>query len=369
MRILHLISSGGMYGAEAVILNLSLALNSAGENTTALALFNNSARPNLQLRQAAEKAGLETHSLECRGQFDPRLPSRIRELAKTLHSDIVHAHGYKADIYAGWALGRADVALVATCHNWIDNGMALRLYGWLDRRTLRGFQRIAAVSQAVRARLLASGVRPDRVEIIPNGILLPDYSLSEHIADGSPLTIGLAGRLSPEKGIDIFIQASETVLRHTPSARFLIAGDGPEHDRLQSLIRDLNLHDRVQLLGRCEDMAAFYASLDMLVISSHTEGLPMALLEGMAYGLPVVATRVGDIPSVLEEEKTGKLVAPGDSSALASAMTELLSDPGRRRAMRVAARERVAAEFSASAMAQRYVRLYRDALASKKERS
>jgi glycosyltransferase involved in cell wall biosynthesis len=354
-----------MYGAEAVILNLSLALNAGGQDVGVLAVFQNSARPNLDLRTAAEKAGLETHLIECRGQFDPAVPSRLRRLTKTLQIDIVHSHGYKADIYAGWALRRSGVALVATCHNWIDSSVMLRMYGWLDRRMLRSFQQVAAVSQAVRTRLLAAGLKPERVQIIRNGIVLSQDSLPRDVPSDCPLTVGLVGRLSREKGIDIFITASGAVLRQYPSARFLIAGDGPEHDLLQSLIHELKLHDQVCLVGRCEDMAGFYSSLDLLVISSHTEGLPMALLEAMAYGLPVVATRVGDIPSVIEEDRTGKLVPPGDPAAVAAAIVALLSDSRSRRAMGVRARERVAAEFSASTMAQRYGQLYRDAIAKR----
>lgn len=368
MRILHLISSGGMYGAEAVILNLSLSLNAGGESQSVLAVFHNSAQPNLELHTAAEKAGIETHLIECHGQLDPAVPSRLRRLTKTLQIDVVHTHGYKADIYAGWGLRRSNVAVVATCHNWIDNGIILRMYGRLDRWVLRRFQEVAAVSQAVRERLLSAGLKPERVQIIRNGIVLSNGSLPMDAPGDRPLTVGLVGRLSPEKGIDIFIRAAESVLREFSSARFLVAGDGPEHDRLESLIHELKLEDRVVLLGRCEDMAGFYSSLDLLVISSHTEGLPMALLEGMAHGLPVVATCVGDIPSVVEEGRTGKLVPPGNPTALATAITALLSDAGCRRAMGGGARERVVAEFSASTMAKRYVELYRDALSARRSR-
>ena len=369
MRILHLISSGGMYGAEAVILNLSLALNASGEDVAVLAVFQNSARTNLELQTAAEKAGIETHLIECRGQLDPAVPSRLRRLVRTLQIDVVHSHGYKANIYAGWALRQSDAALAATCHNWIDNSLLLRMYGRLDRWILRRFERVAAVSQAVRERLLSSGLKPEQVQIIRNGIALPHDSLSRSVPTDRPMTIGLVGRLSPEKGIDIFIKATESVLRQHPSVRVLIAGDGPERESLQSLIQELKLENHVSLVGRCEDMTGFYNSLDLLVISSHTEGLPMALLEAMAYGLPVVATRVGDVPSVVEEGKTGKLVQPGDPAVLANAIIDLLSDGGLRRSMGITARERVAAEFSASAMAQRYVQLYRDALITKRSRA
>lgn len=365
MRVLHLISSGGMYGAEAVILSLSAAINATEEHRVLLGVFSNSAQPNLELRDAAISAGIETHTIECRGQLDLGVPSRLHQLAQLTRADVVHTHGYKANIYARWAFRKSRVPLVATCHNWIDNDLTLRAYGWLDRTSLRSFERVVAVSEGVRARLLASGVGPERVRIIRNGIALPPRASQAAVEDRQPLTVGLVGRLSPEKGVDTFIRAAAQVLRKSQGTQFVIVGEGPERASLQSLIDELGVGGNVRLLGRRDDMAAVYPLLDVQVLSSRTEGLPMALLEGMANGLPVVATRVGEIPAVVRDGDTGLLVQPDGDSEIAAAISELLEHPARRYTMGANARQRIAAEFSASQMADHYLDVYREAISKR----
>ena len=362
MRALHLISSGGMYGAEAVILSLSAAINATQEHRVLLGVFSNTAQPNRELRDAAVNAGIETHAIECRGQLDLSVPSRLEQLAQLTRADVVHTHGYKANIYARWAFRKSRLPLVATCHNWIDNDLALRAYGWLDRTSLRSFERVVAVSEGVRARLLASGVRAERVRIIRNGIALTPQTRQDAVADRQPLTVGLVGRLSPEKGVDTFIRAAALVLRQLPSTQFVIVGDGPEHASLQALICQLGVDRNVHLLGRRDDMDAVYRSLDVEVLSSRTEGLPMALLEGMSHGLAVVATRVGEIPAVIRSGDTGLLVEPDGDAEIAAAISGLLQDPARRYTMGANARARIAAEFSASQMASHYLDVYREAI-------
>lgn len=369
MRVLHLISSGGMYGAEAVILNLCSALNSGGTHSSLLAVFANSAQPNLQLRDAALKAGIEAHTIECRGQLDSSVPRRLLHLVQETGADLVHTHGYKADIYGWWALRSSGIPLVATCHNWLDNDLHLRIYGWLDRTLLRRFNRIVAVSDAVQTRLIESGVERTRIHQIRNGISLEPFDAiaSRPLSSGDrPCTVGLVGRLSPEKGVDVFIRAAALVLRDLPSTRFIVAGDGAERDRLQALIQDSGVSEQVRLLGQQQDVVRIYGSIDVLVLSSRTEGLPMALLEGMASGLPVVATKVGEVPAVLDNSGAGFLAEVDDVQALASSIATLVSDPVRRYTMGASARHRVAAEYSADRMAAEYVAVYNEARSSRR---
>lgn len=369
MKVVHLISSGGMYGAESVILNLCMAINATGQHSSALAVFANTAQPNLQLRDVALTAGIETHTIECRGQLDSSVPGRVLRLAETIGADVVHTHGYKADIYAWWGLRRSGISLVATCHNWLDNDMALRSYGFVDRAVLRRFDRIAAVSYGVRSRLLAARVAAERISLIRNGISLKPFDVAssrQAAPDQQICTIGLVGRLSREKRIDAFIRTAGLLSKDFPSSRFLIAGDGPEKEDLETLIHELGLTDRVRLLGQWHDMPSLYASFDVLVIASETEGLPMVLLEGMASGLPVVATAVGEIPAVVQEGETGILVRPGDDAALTGAVSKLLMDSALRLRMGRNARARAAAEFSADRMAADYIKIYREAAACRR---
>ena len=365
MKVLHVISSGGMYGAEAVILNLVHAMREAGHESV-LGIFSNSAQPNLQFYERAVSEGLEAHLIACEGQADRTVPQAIRALAKKTGADVVHAHGYKADIYVYLAMCALPTPIVSTCHNWIDSDLRVRVYGVLDRWVLRRYAAVVTVSEPVGERLLRAGVRPERICFLRNGIDLRPFEAAHARASESstngPLAVGFVGRLSHEKGADLFVRAAGRILKHLPQTRFLLVGDGPEQEAIKSLVRELHLGDRVALLGRCDDMPAFYASLDLLVLSSRTEGLPMTLLEGMASSLAIVATAVGAVPSVVESERTGLLIAPEDEDALAAAMSSLLADRPRRVAFGAAGHAVVAERYSAARMADEYLRVYKQVL-------
>jgi glycosyltransferase involved in cell wall biosynthesis len=344
-----------MYGAEAVILTLMRELR-GGPHRSALGVFQNSSQAPAQLYERAVGEGLETYSLGCRGQVDLALVRAIRELVRRCGADVVHAHGYKADVYVYLALRGGKTAMVSTCHTWYDNDLALRVYGVLDRWVLRRYAGVAAVSDEVRQRLLKAGVREERVVLVRNGIE-PGPVVQRARREGG-LCVGLVGRLDREKGVDVFLRAAGLVVKQLPLTRFVVAGDGPERGALEGLLGELGLGGRVSLVGRQEDMAGFYASLDLLVSASRQEGLPMALLEGMGSGLAVVATLVGEVPAVVEPGRTGVLVPADEVEALAGAMVGLLRDPVLRARYGAAGRERIAREFSSRGMAGEYVRLY-----------
>lgn len=367
MKILHMISSGGMYGAEAVILNVSRTLN-AGKHSCALGVFSNSSNPNLQLHENATKEGIESYLIPCNGQIDRKAIKSIRELAQRTGVDVVHAHGYKADMYAFLALRASGVSLVSTCHTWYDNDRKVFLYGVLDRMILRGYARVVAVSEDVRQRLLKSGVKANRVSMINNGIDLRPFdrasaALKDTLGWSGCALVGLVGRLAVEKGVDIFLDSAARVLAHCPDTRFVVAGDGPDRAELEALIDKLGIRDHVRLLGRCDNMPALYASLDIMVSASRQEGLPIAILEGMASRLPLVATAVGEIPSVIRDGRTGVLVPAPDPDLLSAAIIELLGDPQKRERLGSAARQLVEDEFSAERMTDDYLRVYEDAIA------
>lgn len=368
MKVLHVISSGGMYGAEAVILNLSRAMN-AGAHGSALAVFSNSSSPNLQLYERATAEGIESHLVPCQGQIDRAVFKKLRDVVAQTGADVVHAHGYKADIYAYLAL-RGRVPLVSTCHTWYDNDIAVRIYGAADRFALRKYARVVAVSEEVRQRLLQAGVRDEQIHLIRNGIDLRPFrnaapSLRDGIQTGQPL-VGLIGRLAPEKGVDLFLRAASRVLAAVPQARFVIVGDGPDRAKLESLIDEMKLRESVSMLGQRTDMPSVYASLDVMVSASRQEGLPIAILEGMASARALVATAVGAVPSVILDAKTGVLVPMPDDTLLAEAITALLNNPQKREQLGAAAAQLIADEFSAERMTADYLRVYQEAIASQK---
>ena len=180
------------------------------------------------------KQGVESHLIPCNGQVDRKALKAIRELAAQTEADVVHAHGYKADIYAYLALRSTVVPLISTCHNWLDNDRKDLVYGVIDRFFLRRFAGIVAVSEEVRRRLLNASVPAEKIKLIKNGIDLRPFgdalpAVRNELGWGDYQLVGLVGRLSIEKGVDIFLRAAAGVLKHLPNTKFAVAGDGPEN--------------------------------------------------------------------------------------------------------------------------------------------
>ena len=166
---------------------------------------------------------------------------------------------------------------------------------------------------SVKQRLLKAGVDEGKIRMVRNGIDLSPFDGAvlthrEGRAADRALVVGLVGRLAWEKGVDLFLEAAAEVLVEVPETRFVVVGEGPDREKLERLMDELNIRESVDMLGRREDMASLYASLDVMVSSSRQEGLPMAILEGMASGLALVATAVGEVPKVVMDGRTGLLV-------------------------------------------------------------
>jgi glycosyltransferase involved in cell wall biosynthesis len=371
MKILHIISSGGMYGAEAVILNMSRSLNE-GSHSSILGVFSNSTSPNLKLHEVATAQGVESYLISCIGQLDRTVPSSIRELANRTDADVVHAHGYKADIYCYFALRGSSLPLVSTCHTWYDNDLTVSLYGKADRFILRSYAAVVAVSEEVKQRLLKAGVRAEKIHIVRNGIDLRPFdnaapSLHDVSSQDHTPIVGLIGRLATEKGVDIFIRAAARVLTELPATKFVVVGEGPDREQLESLIDELQIRKNVFMLGRRDDMPGVYASLDIMVSASRREGLPMAILEGMASSRPVVATAVGAVPNVIVDGRTGLLVPPENVDALASKIVALLNNRTQRDYLGATAKKLIEQEFSAERMTEDYLHVYDQAIMTKKQ--
>jgi glycosyltransferase involved in cell wall biosynthesis len=368
VNVLQLISSGGMYGAEAVILNLSHVLERGGDRSV-IASFANASQ---QMHERAQAEGLTSVLVPCAGQVSPETVRGIRALVEEHSIDVVHAHGYKSDLYSWAALRGGPVPLVSTCHTWYDNDVAVRVYGALDRWALRSFSRVVAVSAEVEQRLLGSGVRAERVRRIRNGIDHEKFTAvaaSRGAASGEPLRVGLVGRLSREKGVDVFIDAAAEVLRSLPEVEFVVVGEGPDRGQLEEQIRQRGIGAKLRLLGHQEAMLPVYAGLDLMVSASRQEGLPVALLEGMASGLPLVATTAGEVPTLVMPGETGLLVPTGDAHALASAMLRVLRDEGERLAFGRNARARIVQHYSAERMSAEYREVYQEAMSATERRA
>jgi glycosyltransferase involved in cell wall biosynthesis len=365
MTILQLISSGGFYGAESMLVSLAASLEGLG-CASKVAVLRDTRDPHTEVAERAAQSGLETCSIPCAGRWDWNAVGKLREVVDRLGADVVHTHGYKADFYALAARRTSRRRLVATCHNWPDPRLLMQSYAVLDRLALRRFDCVATPSEAVAETLRRSGIRPERLHAIPNGVDVRPLagtspSLRRELGCGGAPLIGFVGRLVNEKGGEDLIRAARAVVSAIPEAHFVFAGAGPAGEAWIALASSLGLNRSVHFLGARDDMPAVYASLDALALPSYVEALPMCLLEAMAAAVPVVATAVGAVPSLVAGEEAGILVQPGDVDGLAAALLRLLNDRGLARKLGGAARERVIRDYSSEAMARRYLGLYQPA--------
>jgi glycosyltransferase involved in cell wall biosynthesis len=234
---------------------------------------------------------------------------------------------------------------------------------WLNRRLERITDAFIAVARS-HARYLAEheGCPPDKIHVIPNGMDVERFhprwpseavQAELRLAPGAPVA-GIVAALRPEKNHELFLRAAALVQQQLPEAQFLVVGDGPQRQPLQSLARELGMQDVVHFLGTRADVHEVLSVIDVLVLSSHMEASPVSVLEAMASEKPVVATRVGSIAETVCDGQTGYLVAPGDVRAIADRVTALLKDPGRAAAMGRAGREHVLAHASVARMVAGY---------------
>lgn len=324
-----------------------------------LAVFHNRHKPNLEIYDRAVAKGVNARLIECGGKADWRSIRDIRLLVRDHGIDIVHTHGYKADLYGYMAARRERKPVVATCHNWLAGGAALALYNFLDRLVLKRFDAVAAVSPTLGQKLLAMGVAPERIRVIPNGIDVDTFkggAVAPETRHGQVL--GVVARLDLQKGFEYLLSAVAKLRQPFPALHLLIVGEGPDRGKIENLVSRLDLSPVVTMAGQQADMAAMYQSMDVFVLPSLNEGLPMTLLEAMAASKPVIATRVGAVPTVIADGITGLLVEPADESGLANAISRLLSKPDLRCQLAQAARAHVEQHYTAAAMAGKYRELY-----------
>jgi glycosyltransferase involved in cell wall biosynthesis len=194
-------------------------------------------------------------------------------------------------------------------------------------------------------------------------------ALRRELASGADRLVGFVGRLVPGKGGAVLLSAARTVLAGCPDTRFVFVGEGPSRGEWEALAARLRIARKVVFTGARNDMPSVYASLDLLVLPSFDEAMPMCLLEGMAAGVPVIATRVGAVPDLVLPDVTGLLLEPGDASGLAAAILRLLLDPNQARSLGESGRARATWQFSAEATAKSYIELYEQALASRAVRT
>ncbi len=293
---------------------------------------------------------------------------------------IVHTHTSKAGALGRLAARIAGVPfIVHTFHGHIFDGYfppwQANIFLKMERLLAKLTTRIIALSDGQRQELLTLKIgSEEKLAVLPLGLELDPFLTSAAkngqlrkelgLSDKGKL-VGIIGRLVPIKGHEIFLRAARSVAEKLPSCYFLIVGDGPERPKLQGMAEALGISSKVLFLGWRRDLDRVYADLDLCTLSSYNEGTPVSLLEAMAAGVPIVATRVGGVKDLITPPKTGLLVPPGDAQALAEAIITLLNDPEGARRMARAGRERAYPFYDVKALISRMEQFYRKLVAAK----
>lgn len=315
---------------------------------------------------AARAQGMPVHLIRGYNQYDPRMIWQLAQLVKSLDIDIVHAHEVKSDVLVYLASKLHRVPIVTTLHGWFGNGAKRRAYIALDKLVARGYDCVIAVSGQIRDEILDSGVRATHLRLLHNAIVLERYKRtgrSGFLAElvGRPLTgpvLASIGRLSPEKGHADLVEALAMVAAQGHTFSAVLAGDGPDRERLAQRIAELGLESSVHLPGYVSQPQRVLEETDLMVLPSHTEGLPNAALEALAMEVPVLATRVGGTPEVIADGETGRLVAPHAPDALAAAIVDFVSNPITWRRMAARGREVVEARFNFATRTRQLEQIY-----------
>lgn len=351
LKVLHAIPDYGIAGAGKYLLTLVAQAEYRTQVEPVVCC------PEGPLATRLRELGVDCYELPGTDRsFSTAAVVSMLRIIRRLRPDLVHTH---ASLSARIAACLRGVPLVFTKHT--PDRSPTRLHGLLQKLLSSG---AIAVSQHIAEVLVSQGYPPHRIRVIHNGVD-PDefYPLEHRHMTDKPargeLTIGTVGRLVPEKGHSVLVQAARDVVRRFPGCKFLIAGDGPERENLQRLIHSLGLEPWVRLVGYVTNVPAFLRELDLFVFPSIQEGLGIALIEAMMCGVPVVASRVGGIPEVIRDPALGTLVEPGNSQELAAAVCRVLEDQDRAKQAALMARQFALEHFNAARMAQSTVDFYR----------
>lgn len=362
-RLLVVIDSLLAGGAERLAVELACAVDR--DRFTPHVLVTRGTGP---LEALLVDANVRFTLLERSSTFSSGAMRSARRLARA--SDIVHAHKFGSNVWGALLARAGRIPLIAHEHNW--GGESTRVRAGLDRWVVgRAAHRVLCVSESVADAVRSHGVPAGRVEVLANGVCLeaalPRAEARRELGLGDDaFVVGIVAGLRPEKAHEDLLAA----LAQRPGMQLCIVGDGPRRAALEDIARELGVTDRVTWAGERRDAARLAGAFDVSVICSRWEGMPLAALEALSAGIPLVASAVGGLPDLLagngRGDATGFLFPPGDVDALASALGAIADDPAAARELALRGQQLIASDYDFARMVARVEALYVDALASRR---
>jgi glycosyltransferase involved in cell wall biosynthesis len=355
MRIIHVDSALTWRGGQNQVLLTAQGMQRLGHEVTLVA------RCGSELEARAHAAGTDTFTIGVRGDFSPRASLKLNRLIRNRQPDIIHAHDAHALSIAMTAMAMGGSGSLIAARR-VD----FHLRSSFSRFKYRCAKRIIAASRAIASVLETDGILPEGIRVVYEGV--PDRApqpggkelLREMgIPEDSPV-IGNIAALTDHKDHRTLIDAASIVLERYGDARFVIAGEGECRPALERRILETGLHGKILLLGFRRDIDRLLPAFTIFCLSSHLEGLGTSLLDAMAFGLPIAATRAGGIPEAVDDGVTGSVVPARDPSSLAAALMDLLENKERREAMGRAGRAAFERRFIVDRMIENTLAVYNE---------
>ena len=360
IRLVHLVISLEVGGLERVLVNHIRHADRARFEVGVVCLAGRG-----RLATEIEAEGVAVHALDVHGRGVGRGVRRLVREMWRLKPDVLHTHNLAAHLLGATAARIARVPVVVhTKHGRYDTRSWRRALGVRAASALSSM--VVPVSEdSAREALLFEGVSARKIRVIHNGVDVMGITPGDRFSRPPGSKAVSVGRLAVVKDYPTLLRATRQVVDAIPSFRLDLVGDGPERAALEALRSELGLDHEITFLGERSDVGERLQSADVFALSSTSEGLSLGLLEALAAGLPIVATRVGGNGEIVTDGETGRLVPPADPGALASALIDVLTDQPRLIAMGRAARQRAEESFSLAKVVGRYESLYLELLAAK----
>ncbi|TMJ06759.1 MAG: glycosyltransferase [Bacillati bacterium ANGP1] len=362
VSVLHLLTPAEVGGKEAVVPALVLgARGSKVEARVAAVVF--SGPLDHPFLAPFRDAGVEvlTIAIPRRGYLQER--AEVARLCRRLRPDVVHTHGYRADVLDAAIARGLGIPVVSTVHGFTGGDRRNRFYEWLQRRALRRFDAVVAVSRTLVDDLAASGVPRERLHYVQNAWYPSEPPLDRGAAcralglgvAPNGFRVGWVGRLSAEKGPDVLVEALRQLEDLPVTVSFV--GAGPLRQALETRAASVDVVDRIRWHGLVPRAGRLLRAFEAFVLTSRSEGTPIALFEAMAAEVPIIAAGVGGVPEMLSA-KEALLVPPDDSHAVATALRDVFQNPAAARRRARAARGRLEREFGLAAWLRSYEAVY-----------
>jgi len=308
------------------------------------------------------RLGLDVWTVDMKRNVDPFRDTiallKVVRILRRYRVGVIHAHSSKAGMLtrvAARIAGCGPVVYTPHAYSFLAGGRLSRFYLLLEKLARSWTDWVVAVSQSERDRSIQVGYSKDRIRLIPNGVTPPSGVPRQKT---SPPTIGMAASLRPQKDPLTFIEACHRLHSAHGELRFVLAGSGPMRRKVEERVRKRNLESSCTLTGRVSDARPLIGSWSVCVLCSRYEGMPYALLEAMAEGTPVVASRAPGVEELVENGETGLLVPCGSAGAFAEAVERLLKHPEDARRMAENARRRVSERYNLADQLERLTEFY-----------